>query len=425
MSSATANGSLSDFTTSAGGPSDSTGQAAATAPTNGAAEPDPGGFGPDSALLGELFRAIDKGAKGGKKRLHKSWFKDLVEAYLRFRNARRAGVVRKSDGTEGEQALAIIQKACVKAAATGAAAGMLSTGATLVTAETQGVAAIFTVPIAAVAIGGEMFYRSVVHLEMTCDLAELFGVAFAPDNPGELWRVYALAFKTHDHDDDDPGNELVHKVAEAKSEQVGEAIGGKLLGESVLRNVLPFVSIVSSSVQNWRVTKRLGDTVRRYVRYQRALRDALERDSAGCADCLDTLIEGFWFVFTADGHLAEEEAATLAQLYDRFDESRKADLRARFVADEAGFLERCRNLPEASKDSFLHALEVASAVDKEFTLPEQKLLERAAKALGRTFKPQKVHDLMREFEEKGVLAGARHPVSEHRGAAGQPAPAAG
>ena len=418
MSSATANGSLSEVTLSAEA-------ASPAAPTNGAAEPDPGGFGPDSALLGALFKAIDKGAKGGKKKLHKSWFKDLVEAYLRHRNARRAGQVRKADGSESEAALEIIQKACIKASITGAASGMLSTGATLVTAETQGIAAIVTVPIAAIAIGGEMFYRSVVHLEMTCDLAELFGVAFDPEDSGELWRVYALAFKTHDHDDEDPGNELVHKVAEAESEQVGEAIGGKLRGESLLRNVLPFVSIAASSVQNWRVTKRLGDTVRRYVRYQRALRDALERDEVVCKDNLDTLIEGFWFVFTADGHLAEEEAATLAHLYDRFDEARKADLRARFIADESGFLARLRDLPEASKDAFLHALEVAAAVDKEFTLPEQKLIERAAKALGRPFKAQRIHDLMVEFEEKGVLAGAKHVVSPHPGAPGQPAPSAG
>jgi hypothetical protein len=326
-------------------------------------------------------------------------------------------------GTEGDRALQIIRTACMKAAFTGAASGLLTTSATVVTTETVGWAAFITVPAAGLGIGGEMFYRSVVHLEMTCDLGEVFGVPFDPEDPGELWRVYALAFNTHDHDEEDPGNELVHKVAEAEGEQVGEAIGGKLLGETVLRNLLPFVGIATSSIQNWRVTKRLGDTVRRYVRYQRALRDSLARDERVCHDYLELVVEGFWFIFTADGHLAEEEAAVLAHLYDGFSTEKKAEIKARFISDETGFLARCKALPENVKDAYLHALEVAAAVDKEFTLPEQKLLERVAHALGRPFSPHKVHQLMDEFEEKGVLRHAHHVVSPHQHAPPIPEPA--
>ena len=380
--------------------------------------PDEGGLGADSALLEHLFVALDK---EGRKRLHKSWFNSLVEAYLRHRNATKKPLLIEN-GTEGDRALEIIRAACIKASITGAAAGVLTTSATVVTAESVGWLAFLAVPAAAIGIGGEMFYRAVIHLEMTCDLAELFGVPFDSEDSGELWRVYALAFNTHDHDEENPGNELVHKVAEAEGEQVGEKIGGKLMGESLLRNVLPFVGIATSSIQNWRMTKKLGDTVRRYVRYQRALRDALERDERACHGHLDTLVEGLWFIFTADGHLAEEEAATLAHLYDNFEPTQKAELLLRFIADEAGFLERCRNLPKPVRAPFLHAMEVAAAVDKEFSLPEQKLLERVAKALDVHFSPGKVHKLMEEFEEKGVLHGAHHVVSPHPGAPGQHPP---
>ena len=379
------------------------------------AEGEAGGFAPDSALLGHLFEAMNKDAK---KRLHRSWFNSLVDAYLRHRNARHQPI-RAAEGDEADRALQIIRVACIKASLTGAGAAALTTGATLITTETAGWAAFVTIPCAALGMGGEMFYRAVIHLEMACDLAELFGVPFDADDSGELWRVYALAFKTHDHDEEDPGNELVHKVAEAEGETVGEAIGGKLMGESVLRNLLPIVGIATSSIQNWRVTKKLGDTVRRYVRYQRALRDALLRDKAACQGHLEELVEGLWFVFTADGHLAEEEAATLAHLYDQFDDATKEAMKARFIADEGSFLDRCKALPEAVKDSFFHALEVAAAVDKEFTLPEQKLLERVAHALGRKFSAAKVRKLMEEFEERGVMAGAEHPVSPHPGAAKQ------
>jgi hypothetical protein len=426
MSTTAANGPVADVTINGqAGPEAPAPSAAPPPPSAGStaaeaspAEEEAAGLGADAALLGSFFRSMDKDKKKG---LHRSWFTNLVNAYVHHRNARR-GELRAPDGTEGERALKLIEIACVKASFTGAAAGLLSTGATVVTAETQGVGAFIALPVAAAAIGGEMFYRAVIHLEMTCDLAELFGVPFEPDDTGELWRVYALAFNTHDHDEDDPAHELVHKVAEAEGEQVGEAIGGKLLGESVLRNVLPFVGIATSSVQNWRLTKRLGDTVRRYVRYQRALRDALERDRSACQAHLELLVEGFWFVFTADGNLAEEEAATLAKIYDRFDDAKKLELKARFIADESGFLHRCSELPQEVRDAFLHALEVAAAVDKEFTLPEQKFLERCAHALGRPFKPQKVHEMMRIFEEKGVLVGAHHVVSPHPGAPGQPTP---
>jgi hypothetical protein len=408
MTSATLNGSETNVTLGPAGLPDSSAGDADTS-LNG-------------ALLGALFREAEKEGQKKKRKLHKSWFKDLVEAYLRERNVRRAGSVRKPDGTESEQALTIIDRACFKVSASGAAAGVLSTGAAILTAQ-AGWATIVTIPVTALSIGGEMFYRAVVHLEMTCDLAELFGVAFDPKDPGELWRVYALAFRTHEHVSDDPGQELVHKVAESESEQVGEAIGGRVLGESVLKNVLPFVSIGASALQNYRVTKRLGDTVRRYVRYQRALRDALKRDEDACKDHLELMVEGFWFIFTADGQLAEEEAATLAKLYDQFSEEKQAQLRARFIIDETGFLERCKALPQKAREPFLHALEVAAAVDKEFTLPEQRILGSIAQALGLPFRPAKVHEMMRHFEEYGVLAGVEHVVSPHPGAPAQHAPA--
>jgi hypothetical protein len=371
-----------------------------------------------SDLLRELYGHVV--AEHRTRRLHKEWFKDLVDAYLRHRSVARAGRVRVADGSESEQALAIVENACLKASATGLASGLLSTGATMLGAA-NGWSALFTVPATAAGIGVEMFYRAVIHLELTNDLAELFGVPFDQE-PGELWRIYALAFRTHAHVEDDPGQEVVHKIAEAESDEVGEAVAGKLLGESLAKNVVPFVGIGASTVQNWLITRRLGDFVRRYVRYQRALRDAFIRDARVCEGHMDLIVEGFWFVFTADGNLAEEEAATLARLYDRFDEKTQAALRDRFTVDQGGFLERCKQLPERARNAFLHAMELAAAVDKKFTLPEQRLLEQVAIALHRPFVPARIFELIRRFNDEGVLAGVEGVVSPHPGPPGQPLP---
>lgn len=293
----------------------------------------------------------------------------------------------------------------MKSAITGATAGAISTGATVLTAETEGIAGLVAVPFAAISIGGEMIYRSFVHVDLTCELAEIFEVKFDTENEGDLWRLYALAFGTHAHEENstDPGRELVHSVAHLEGEQVGEKIGHQVLGESLMRNVIPFVGIFSSAITNFVMTKRLGDTVRRAMRYERAMRDTLARTKAECSECLDLLIEGMWFVFTADGKLAPEETACLAGLLDDLDDLNRHAVLARFTDDEIDWLERIESIPEKSRKSFLHAMEVAAAVDKVVGLPEKKLLRRVAHHLGLEFDMNRVQRMIDTFEETGLL----------------------
>jgi hypothetical protein len=55
------------------------------------------------------------------------------------------------------------------------------------------------------------------------------------------------------------------------------------------------------------------------------------------------------------------------------------------------------------RDEFLHALQVAAAVDKHVGLPERKILRRAAHHLERPFDVAELEKMMLEFEEFGVL----------------------
>ncbi len=362
---------------------------------------------------------------GIRERRARGWFTKLVAYYLRRYQAKReraAHPARANGSSASEAARSAILRACVKSALTGASAGAVSTAATLVTAETEGAAALVAVPVAALAIGGEMLYRSFVHIDLTMELAEIFGVKFDANDPDDLWRLYSLVFTSRGDEDEessDPGKALVHEVTNLENESVGEEIGNKVLGESVARNIVPFVGIVSSAVTNFVVTRRLGDTVRRYMRYQRAMTDAFSAATQSCRDHLDLLIEGMWFIFTADGRLTPEETATLAHLLDELDPITRQAVQSRFVEDELEWADRIEKIPDEKRDAFLHALEVAAAVDKEVGLPERKILHRAAHHLNREFDIKHLERMMEEFERFGVLS----EKSRHRTKRASPEPA--
>jgi len=174
----------------------------------------------------------------------------------------------------------------------------------------------------------------------------------------------------------------------------------------VVRNIIPFVSIVSSAVTNFVVTQRLGHTVRRYMRYQRAIDDAFDRAAKECQEHLDLLVEGIWFIFTADGRLQPEETVTLVKLLERLDPVTGHATLARFVEDELDWAERIEQVPEGMRDAFFRALEIAACVDKAVSLPERKILRRAAHHLGREFDLKRLEAMVRTLDDDGVLAAA-------------------
>jgi hypothetical protein len=337
------------------------------------------------------------------------WYTKLVAHYVRKNVARRAARQAGLAENPHERALVAIRRACWKSALSGALCGTVSTAATVITAETEGIGGLVAGPVAALAIGGEMIFRTILHVGLTCDLAEIFDVEVDADDPVDLWRLYALAFGTHREDEDakDPGKELVMEVTHVEGEEIGERIGSRVLGESVMRNIVPVVGIVASAVTNYLMTRRLGDTVRRYMRYQHALDAEGSHASTTCRAHLDLLIEGIWFIFSADGKLTPEETAFLGHMLKKLDPVARRAVTARFVEDELEWTLRIRQeIPESMRDAFLHTLEVAAAVDKEVALPERKILRRAAHALGREFSEERVKRMIADLEERGVLSGA-------------------
>ncbi len=364
-----------------------------------------------TGTIGAVSTAELAGAAGireGNGVRARGWFTRAVTRYMRANLQRQARSAAPACAEEAvpEQARGAIRKAAVISAAGGALTGTISTAATVITAQTEGVAGFVAVPLAGLAIAFEMVWRSAVHVRLTCDLAHLFKVRFDADDTDDLLRLYALAFGTHEEEgsEKDLGAGMLEKVSESEGEDVGERIGRAIVGESVMRNIVPFVGIISSAITNYLVTQRLGDTVRRYLRYQRAMTDAIEHAELTCEKSKLLLIEGMWFIFTADGVLAPEEAGCLSHMLSELPPEDRALLRERFTDDEIDWMGRVKDqVPEDMRDAFLYALEVAASLDKEISLPERKILKRVALMFGRKFEPERLKKMIEELEEKGVL----------------------
>src|SRR6185369_10863149 len=92
-----------------------------------------------------------------------------------------------------DRARSIVRWACAKAAVTGALSGAVSTTATVLTAETEGALGIVALPLAAFAIGGEMLVRAIIHVDLACELAEVFELRFDIDDR-DVMRLFSLVF---------------------------------------------------------------------------------------------------------------------------------------------------------------------------------------------------------------------------------------
>jgi hypothetical protein len=310
----------------------------------------------------------------------------------------------------------IIRKTALQSAVLGTGAAAVTTTASVWTAETQGIAALLTVPAAAVAMVGDLALRAWITIEMSCDIAALFGVRFDPDDPSDLARLYAVALEAVSHPDepdetDARGHELLEHLVPAHSEDISTSIGSMLGNETLVRNVVPVVGLFTSGVSSYYLTRHLGEASMRYARGRRALTDVFDEVEKFAPDARDLLIEGAWFVFTADGMLDAHEAAILSH----FVHCRPADLRTDLLNhmrdDEAGWLERIERLPQEARQPFMRALETAAALDTELAKSEKDLLTEAARRLGTVTSLDAVESLATRFQDTGLRAPA--PAEVH------------
>ncbi|HEX4355663.1 MAG TPA: hypothetical protein VHZ95_22205, partial [Polyangiales bacterium] len=190
------------------------------------------------------------------------WFNKLLSEYVAYWESHHADRAHPTlTAAERDQtAENLIEHAARMAALAGAGSAGLVTIASMTTAETSGFAAPLVLPIAAAGMVCDLIGRSLIHLNLSCEIAELYGVHFPRGHEGELVRIYALASGAEMHETEtDPGRGLVERVVRLQETgELGKLVASRMVGETLLRSVIPFADVVTSSVGNWRLTHRVG-----------------------------------------------------------------------------------------------------------------------------------------------------------------------
>ena len=365
----------------------------------------------DVAIGDVLLPAVrDRGSRAThvKHLLTGHWFSGVMVEYLKARERKSSGerTVARDPMADAQR---IMRRASTRAALVGTGAAAITTSAGTFTLNSNGWTGILALPAASAAMAGDMLLRAIVNLDMCCDIAELFDVHFDASDPADLARLHAVAHHVVDVPDDagDRGHDALDALTKLDPEQVGRAVGVSSSTETVLRNVIPFVGLVTSTVTSYRLTRRLGWASLQYARARAAFREALApfADKAP-PDVFVVLIEGIWFAFTSDGQLDESDAAILAHLLHARPDDIRHRLLDRLRDDEAGWIARLGAVPGELREEFYRVICVATAVHGELTPGDRRFVVSAAEALGVDPRIPELERLAQGFRDTGH-AGAR------------------
>ncbi|HKP59800.1 MAG TPA: hypothetical protein VJV78_23915 [Polyangiales bacterium] len=314
------------------------------------------------------------------------WYAKLLRAYLRYHEAnhRPQDVSRMSAAERAELAETRTRRAALITTIAGIAAAGGVTAASVATAQSGGWAGPLVLPLAAAGMVGEMLLRTIVHLQLACDIAEINELHVTTGREFEMIRAYALAVHAEMHQtEDDPGRGLVERVMQLQQAGgLGKLIASNLVGEMLLKNAVPFFDVIFSSLRNWQLTEQVGQFIQSYARRRVRLDIAVEAVDRRNEHCTELVLEGIWFIFITDGRLTGVETALLAHMMRGLDTS--DDLTTHFVSDEAGWLERLGKHAVGERDLrvlILNALQVAAEIEGPMTPVKVAILQRAAKTL--------------------------------------------
>lgn len=329
-----------------------------------------------------------------------AWYSKVLGAYVEYyaHRAKRIDPATVTDDALPELARQLTDRTALWSSLAGATAAGGVTAASVVLANTAFVAAPVVLPLAALGLAGELLLRAVLHLQLTCELAELYGMPFLPGSESELIRVSALALRAEMHEtEDDPGRGLVERISrKQQSGTLGKLIATGLVGESLLRNAIPFADVPVSCVRNWQLTQQVGHFVQGYASRRVALDRSVSKLAAQSPASVEVLLQGVWFIFISDGRLTGIETALLSYLMR--EQKTSSELTAHFISDEASWLEQLQHLDgsQETRALFVRALEVAAAVETPVTPAEQTILKRVSELLNVPLQPELVaHKLER------------------------------
>ncbi len=317
-----------------------------------------------------------------------AWFQRVVETFLEHHEQRRAPIVMTADAaTRTARGNSFIRRAQVLVALSSAGSGAAWTGATVAAANANGLAGILTLPLAGIVGAGEVLFRATVQLQLIRDLCELHGHPLGISHRDELIRLYALAMgMIRRRDNADLGRGEVAKLAQVDGEELGKAVGTRIVGETALRTIVPFVGIAAAAAGSAMMTAKLGRFMRAYLIYRGELIEFLDEIRRRSPACVAPLMHGLWSVFTARGPLDRPSSAVLGEILRDAEEEVRSDMLAGFVPGNSDWMYQLdRSADEKTRDLALRALTIAAAVDAIVEPDEVAILTRAAQVMHRSF----------------------------------------
>jgi hypothetical protein len=342
-----------------------------------------------------------------------SWFQRVVAGHVKKHlsavNASTWGALYPGLDVE-ERAARRIQSVARKVAAAGVAASLGASTGELLSLLTEGLAAPIGLPAAVLSMTLEAAYTSLLQVDLACDLASIYGVPFDVDDVGEVATLFGLSLEVdvkrrRPTQEDEEANEadaddgLTAKLLKLEDGEIAKRIGKKLLEESVMRNGIPILGVAISGRWNYVATKRLGKTVKKYVRYRRALLQGCAALRLEGVSDPTLIVEGAWLLATNDGDAGHEEVMALALIMDQLSESHRQGIEAdkAFADNEEEWFDELARAHAGNHDPLLDVLFLVCATDREVQVSERRFLRRVGKAIGRDIDFERLESICRHL----------------------------
>lgn len=340
-----------------------------------------------------------------------SWFRRTVASHVKkhFETVTAAHWDKVYPGLDVEErAHREIVKVARKASAAGALASVGASTGELLSLVTDGLGAPVGVPAAMLSMGLEAAYTALLQIDLACDLASIYGVPFDADDVGEVATLFGLALEVDikekkkeeaEHGEAETG--LTAKLIELEDGEIASRIGKKLIEEAVMRNIVPVLNVAISARWNFVATSKLGRTVRKYVRYRKALTQSCSKLRLDAVTDPSVLVEGAWLLATVDGDAGHEEVMALAFIMDQLTpEQRKAiELDKTLGDDEEEWFDALEKVPHEMHDPLLDTLYMIAATDKDLQASERRFLRRVGRALKRDIDFERIKQICEHLSE--------------------------
>ncbi len=210
-----------------------------------------------------------------------TWFTELILAHINRLQERLANGTfdaRHAHLPPDERRKRIIAEDSWHAATAGALGATGSNAGGILSLVTDGLAAPVGIPAAALSMIAEAAYTALVHVNLVCELATIYGVPFHADEQDDVVSIFSVALGVEQ--DATPTQkprvkkkgspaELLAGVITSDEKDVGKRVGNQLLEESVMRNIGPLVGMVVSARWNYQATKRIGASAMAHIAKRR------------------------------------------------------------------------------------------------------------------------------------------------------------